>query len=526
MRIRRIVTAVGLALTMSIGTTACAGTVGHNSSSASTFTYANTSTMMVNWDPGSSNASGELIVMANMYETLTRYDSASKTVQPLLATAWTNSDDGKTWTFTLREGVNYSTGRPMTAESAKQAVLRTQSLKSGGSYIWDSVETIDTPSPDTMVFNLRYPAAIDLIASSSTGAWIYDTQATAGDLTKWFSEGNAAGTGPYLVDTWNRGQENELRLKANVDYWQGWDDKKFKRVLFKSTPQATTMLQQLQSNDVTFSIHLTPELSESLKGSAALTTTETPSLQNLIAMFNTESGPLSDTRVRQAVQQSIDYESIVTALHGGAINASGFVPEGLLGYDPNLAVKTDPAAAKALLSSVGYGTDNPLKLKLTFLSSNSAETLTAQLLKSSLAVAGIELETRGLEYSAQAALAQSVDVSQRQDIFLFFWYPDYADPVSWFQSLFHSAEPVSTNFSYLNDSNVDSSIEQLKSITATDRYAANQGYIKLQKDLIDKAVAAPLFVSTYQRVYQSNLKGYIDNPAYPNVVFVYDVSQG
>ena len=66
------------------------------------------------WDPAT-DYSNEIIAMNNMYETLTRYDSQTGQVQPLLATKWTKSADAKTWTFTIRQGVKFHTGRAMTA---------------------------------------------------------------------------------------------------------------------------------------------------------------------------------------------------------------------------------------------------------------------------------------------------------------------------------------------------------------------------------------------------------------------------
>src|SRR4051794_10330507 len=145
-----------------------------------------------------------------MYETLTRYNAQTKKVDPLLATRYAKSKDGKTWTFTLRKGVTFHTGRPVDAAAVKAAIARTMKLNQGAAYIWGSVKSIATPSPTTVVFHLKYAAPLDLIASADYAAYIYDTKAQpAAKLAKWFAAAHDAGTGPYQIDQYAKGQEVE-----------------------------------------------------------------------------------------------------------------------------------------------------------------------------------------------------------------------------------------------------------------------------------------------------------------------------
>jgi peptide/nickel transport system substrate-binding protein len=141
------------------------------------FTYDTTATVMDDgWDPATEYSDG-IIAMSQMYETLTRYDAATHTVEPLLATSWSSADNGTLWTFHLRHGVHFHTGRLMTAQAAKAAILRTIKLGQGAAYVWGAVSTIDTPNQYTLVFHLNYPSPLDLEASASYSAYIYDTQA-------------------------------------------------------------------------------------------------------------------------------------------------------------------------------------------------------------------------------------------------------------------------------------------------------------------------------------------------------------
>src|SRR4051812_2393932 len=199
-----------------------------------TLTYLDSNELMVGWDP-STSYSNEVSVMNNMYEQLVRYDKTSQKIVPQLATSWSKSHGGKTWTFHLRTGVKFHTGRTMDAAAAKAAIERTIKLNQGAAYEWGPVKSISTPDSSTLVFKLSYAAPLDTIASSAYGAYIYDTKA-APKLAAWFGEGNEAGTGPYQLEKWNKGADVEVRLKQFSGYWKGWSGPHYAHVVFRHVP--------------------------------------------------------------------------------------------------------------------------------------------------------------------------------------------------------------------------------------------------------------------------------------------------
>jgi peptide/nickel transport system substrate-binding protein len=520
-RMRALAITAGLA----VAVTGCSGGEVRKAAEPSSqpFVYSFNLNVVTDWDPATSY-SNEIIAMQNIYESLTKYDSTSKTVKPRLATKWVSADDGKKWTFTLRQGVKFHTGTALTSTVAKEAIERTVKMKGGAAYVWDSVKTIDTPDPQTLVFNLKYAAPLDLISASDYGAYIYDTKAPGGeDLKKYVEQGKDTGSGPYTVASWNKGQETELRLAQYKDYWGGWNGSHYTSIEFKVTPQVTTAWQQLQAGDVTFVQRLNPQLFQQAKSNSGLKTTATPSFQNLIAFFNTEAGPLKDPNVRKAVQASIDYQGLVSALKGSATEASGVVPNGLTGAVPGLGMRKDTTRATQLLNQAGYGPGKKsLRLDLTYAQGDDDQRTFVTLLSSALKSLNVTLEAKPMQWDAQWDRAKGKDPSKRQDIFVMYWYPDYPDAYSWFTNLFHSAEPINFNLTYLDDSAIDATIDQLPQLTATNRVSAQTSYATLQRKLlVDQAVVAPLYVQQYQRVYAGGVDGYIDNPAYPNVVFVH-----
>jgi peptide/nickel transport system substrate-binding protein len=489
-----------------------------------TFTYADNNEIMVGWDPATSY-SNENIAMSNMYEQLVRYDSEAKKVVPLLAESWKSERGGKRWTFKLREGVTFHTGRPMDAKAAKAAIERTKKIGEGAGYIWAPVKRISAPDATTLVFDLSYAAPLDLIASAGYAAYVYDTKAApAKQLADWFAKGNDAGTGPYTVQEWNKGGDTELRLESSEDYWRGWDGAHYKRVVFRHVPRDTTAAQLLEAGDVTFVSRLQPQLWNRVKSTRGVKGSSSPSFQNLIAMLNTASGPLKDVRVRQAVATAIDYEGLISALKGAGQSAHGVIPEGLIGYDESIVQRQDLERAKSLLAEAGYGPGKqPMKLLLTHAEGDEDQALTASILKSNLAELNVQLDVRPMQWTSQWDKGKSKDAAKRQDVFLFYWYPDYADPFSWFTSLYKSADPPYFNLAYYENPQLDATIDKLQELTAADRAAADAAYKEAQRTLIDDAVSPVVYVQNSLRGYRDEFGGYVDNPAYSNVVFAYDL---
>ncbi|MGW0805602.1 ABC transporter substrate-binding protein [Nonomuraea sp. NPDC002799] len=481
-----------------------------------TFVYAPNLDVVSDWDPATSY-SNEIIAMSNIYEGLTRYDFQTQKAEPRLATEWTSAKDGKEWTFKLRQGVKFHSGATFDAGTAKKAIERTIGKKGGAAYIWDAVDTIEAVDAATLKFTLKYATPLDLVASSGYAAYIYDVDAVDKDGKK------TGGTGPYTIDSWQKGKETELTLKAFEDYWGGWQPEQYKKIAFRVTPEITTAWQLLRKGEVNFVRRLNPQLYEQAGTTEGVRTVQSPSFQNLLVLFNTATGPAKDVKVRQALQAAIDYDGLAAALKGSGQKASGLVPQGLLGHANAMQPKQDLARAQQLLGEAGYGPDNPeLKLSLTYAQGDDDQKLLVTLLSSALKQLNVTLQARPMTWNAQWDLGKK----QGQDIFVMYWYPDYADAYSWFVNVFKSAAEPQFNLSYLKDKEIDSAIDALPRLTATDAMQADQAYQDLQRKIIEEraAVAVP-YVQTYQRALTGDVEGYADNPAYPNVVFFHDLKR-
>ncbi|MGN9783993.1 ABC transporter substrate-binding protein [Nonomuraea sp. ZG12] len=485
----------------------------------SAFVYVRHLDMITEWDP-SRSYSNEVVALQNVYETLTLWNPVTKRAGPRLATSWRTSPDGRTWTFTIRQGVTFHTGRPLDASAVKASIERTRQAKTGASYIWDAVSSIRAEDPSTVIFTLRYPVPLDLVASSAYAAYIYDTEA-APDLRTWFAAGRDAGSGPYTVAAWKKGSEHELTLKSYGDYWGGWDRPHYRTVKYRVVPDPTRAWRLLLRGEVSFVYRLDSRLFARAVSTPGIRTAEQPSFQTAMLLFNMANGPMTDLRVRRAVQKAVDYGGVVRALRGGVAPASGIVPEGLLGHVRGRVPRQDLQAAATLLQQAGYGPGGePLTLTLSYAEGDTDQRLLVRRLRRDLAPLNVTLKARAMPWTAQWEEGKK----KRQDIFLMYWWPDYADGYSWFGNVFHSADPPLFNLSYMNDPATDALLETLPELIVTDQAAAQRAFAQATVRVLDKRAAAAIpWVVNSRRAYLGGIQGYDDNPAYPDVVFVYDL---
>lgn len=518
--------AAGVALALLLA--ACGGSTygksgGKKPAASTVFTYDTYTQVMVDgWDPATEYSNG-IIAMSNMYETLTRYNPVSQKVDPLLATSWSHSPDGLTWTFQLRKGVHFHTGRLMTAQAAKAAILRTKKLGGGAAYIWGAVKSIDTPSQYTLVFHLSYPSPLALQASADYSAYIYDTQAAGtGSLTKWLNAAHDAGTGPYTLEKFDSGQEFEVIQKAFPAYWGGWKGRHFKKVVFRVVPQDTTAAQLLRGGQVSFVEQMSPTQWKSLQGVQGIKLVSSPSWQNLLAQLN---APALSAPIRQAISYGTNYPGIIAALSGAAVPSSGIVPAGLFGHFTDLpSYSYNPGKAAKLLNSAGYGPGKKkLNLSLTFTAGDSNEQVVASLLKSSLAKLNVNLTVQPLAWATQWGKGKSSSPSARQDIFMEYWWPDYADPYSWFVNLLLTEKQPFFNLSYYSNPALDKQINRVESLVATNPSAGSALYRTMQVEILKQAPIVFLYNTNYQYAMADTFSGFQVNPAYPNVIFVYNL---
>jgi peptide/nickel transport system substrate-binding protein len=468
--------------------------------------------------------SNDSVVMGNAYETLVFYNppGSAEVLSPQLATSWESSEDGMTWTFYLRKGVKFHDGTDFNAEAVEYSVERTINLGLGAAFVWDAVEDVVVIDDYTVEFKLSYSAPLDLVAASGYGAWMFSptcAEAQGEDLSEWFNEGHDCGSGPYMIESRERG--TRLVMTYFPDYWGGWKEGQFGKVVFDIVVDPVVQQQMLEAGEASAAYALPRVNLEPLDARDDVTVYINPSFQNLLGLYNMKKEPTSNKLVRQALSYAVPYQQIIDGvMMGQGTQAYGPVPAGMWGFSEDLFQYTyDLDKAKELLAEAGYP-EGGFDLLMTFATGDLDEQQVGELWKAELAKLGINLEVRGMEWEPQWDLAMS-DPLAAQDILVFYWWPDYITPYTYLFNMFHCEEEILFNLGYYCNPEVDELMDTANELAATDRAESERLFIEAQEILIEDAAAAFFYDLPNDHELRSDIKGYADNPAYPHIIFVY-----
>ncbi len=466
-------------------------------------------------------------------------------VVPDLATdTGTSSDSGRTWTFTLKDGLTYADGSPITSADIKYGVERSfapelsgglgyhKSLLAGGNaykgpYTGGDLASIATPDDRTVVFHLDAPYGDwPWIVSMPAFAPVPRAKDNPTDYGK-----NPVASGPYQVDTYQQGAT--LTLKRNPH----WDAKTDgirtagpDRIVFDMSQNTQVQGQRLiaDSGDDrnAFGAGFVPaaqlaQVQANPAAKARLVTSDAGALAYLA--LNTRRGPLADVKVRQAIEYAVDKKAYQLAW-GGAIGgdiASTLITPGIPGRVEYNQYQADPsgdvAKAKALLAQAGHAGG----LNLTFLVQNDQASLSqAQAIQQGLKRAGINTTLKPEEQNAWES-----DVTGDKadyDLTLSSWQPDFPSANGNIQPLFASSEigGGGYNLSRYAQPDVDALIRQATG--ETDQAKAQALWARADKRIMQDAPVVPLIYTKNSFLHGSNVRNFFvaSFPAYPNYLKV------
>lgn len=264
-----------------------------------------------------------------------------------LAESWEANADASEWTFTLREGVEFSDGTPVTADDAVasfERVLAGQGPLAGN---FDGY-TVAAPDESTVVFTSETPDAAFLGKISS---FFVTPQAAADE--GFFAE--PIGSGPFVVESFEPGQS--LQLSPNAGYWDG--EPELNSLEFQAIPEVAARMTALKTGEVDVSWSMPDDQIAELKSDGNLTVETVPSPGVFTMWMNASRPALADPAVRRALWQAVDFESIIESLYPETgTPADAPVSPAVLGYAPQEPVEFDPAAAKAALDAAGFDYEN------------------------------------------------------------------------------------------------------------------------------------------------------------------------
>ncbi len=456
-----------------------------------------------NLDPIKYTGVYESQIIRNVCDTLVNYEMDLSGIKPGIATEWSISEDGKEYTFKLRDDVyfhpgKYQDGRKVTAEDIKYSLER--SAKESSLNRLGMLDYAEVISENEVKCVLTGPNSVFLTALTDAGNVIVPKEEVEG----WGEDFGAhlVGSGPFILKEFKLDQEavtvRNDKYWATTPYLDG--------VTFKVITDHSQAVNALKAGDIDYASQIVGEAVQLVRDDQNLKLLETPGLHIAYLYMNQVNGATADKRVRDAIAMAINREDLVQGVYpyGEAQVGSIPLPPGSWGYDASLQgaiPEYNPEKAKALLTEAGY----PDGLTLNLYISNTParkkmSTIVQQYLKTNL---NIDLEINAVEWGTFSEIA----ASGKADIYgmSWTWYPD---PFFFLNKLFYSGEIGALgNGAGFKSEEVDKLLEQ--ALVETEQTARADLYKQVLKLVVEQN---PIFVYSNENVndaVRSNVQGVV-----------------
>jgi len=289
----------------------------------------------------------------NIFSGLTTYDGVTGEIIPDLATSWETTDN-KTWTFKLREGVQFQKGYgEMTAEDVIYSFNRIKDPETASPYAAElaGIVSMEAPDPYTLVIELDAPNGnfLHTVANYHQGQ-IVSRKAIeeAGDQVRW----QPIGTGPYYLDSID--VSSQIVLKRHEDYYKG--PAPIETLVFNIIKDEATATIALRNGEVDLVMRSSQEENLATLEAEGFTMNSVDNYAVALMVLNPEFEPFADKRVRQALAYAVDFDAISQAISPSLQQAhySMLMPWMSVYTDDIPKYTYDPEKAKALLAEAGY----------------------------------------------------------------------------------------------------------------------------------------------------------------------------
>lgn len=443
-------------------------------------------------DPALSNLAATELVVDLVYEGLV-HEGPDLVPRPGLAESWEVSDDGLSYTFTLRQGVSFHNGREMTSDDVVYSIERVMDPETGSPYVpyTERIADIDAPDGTTVTITLNAPDASFLAGLGRRGLSIVPREVVEdGGLSQ-----QMVGTGPFTFEEYV--PNSVVTLGRNGDYWDAgkpYLDGIELQIIPDDTARTTALvsgtvdlIEQVPHKDI--------EIVEQTDG-LALTGGLTTNLRWLV--FNTRREPFDRPEVRQAIARGIDRQPIIdAAVFGHGEPLAGMYPESFwFGYRGD-AAEPDPDGATAALAELGLPED--VRPGLLTWAQYGFLSATSVVVQEQLRLMGIESEIESEENATYIQRFYEYDF----DIAVM-GAAGYVDPNDFIQQNFHS-ESANNTSGYANP-DMDALI--VEGLETQDTDARADVYQQIQQLIIDDAPWVNLYTSSTYEGVSERVRGF------------------
>ncbi|WP_102505611.1 ABC transporter substrate-binding protein SapA [Salinivibrio kushneri] len=466
---------------------------------------------------------------SQLYDRLLRLNPETYQPEAMLAKSWQVSDDGKTYTFSLRRGVafhrsvQFTPSRYLNADDVVFSFRRLINPRhpfhhiSGGQYPWfdsmnfaglvTSVKALDTYR---VQFTLSRPD-VSFLSTLATNFSVILSKEYANQLleagTPEKLDTYPVGTGPFALAEY---QPRELiRLRRHWQYWQG--PAPMEQVVFDVSTRGTGTLAKMLTGEC--DVLASPVASQLpvVVGDERFSLSSQTGMNVAFIALNTRHPALSEVAVRQAINLAIDRGALLSSVYyGTGAPATSLLPPMSWAYDPNRKTQYDPKLAAALLAKAGYrhGFSVDLTVPLKPTAFNPSPRKTAELIQADLGEIGIDVDIIPEKTVNRTSIRQGDD---SHDMVLTGWVADNGDPDTFLRPLLTcNAKFTGWNISNWCNRFFDQTLNQA---IATDKIAKRKALYQEAQTILDRRMPViPLAHGIQHQVRDASLTGLTMTP--------------
>ena len=472
-------------------------------------------------DPSQSASSNVDEIDRAVYDTLVQFTNGpSPTLQPDLATSWTVSSNGLTYTFNVRSGVTFHNGAKVTAQDVKYSLDRIKSIGTGIYTELSAYASSKVISPTKIVITLSSPYRTFLDALSRVyilNSALVQAHAGTNQGQTWLAT-HEAGSGPYELTQFVPNES--VSVAYFKKYWGGWSGKHAANVAWHYYTNGSSEVEALQSGTVNFAEGLPSDAYSTFASRSGYTLNVAQTGVQLYVAFNTAFGPTKNKLVREAISYAFNYESFIKAAFDGyAVVAHGPMPSNFPCYDSSTPTSTyDLAKAKQLIQQAHAAGQTVSIEYLPFL---AEEKLGYELLAPTLQSIGLKTKPLGIAFPAYVSLLKHA--STTPDLGFVYEYPTFLDPNEVLYE-YYDSKFIATgyNWFYYSNPSVDKLLTQAQQQTQVQN-ACSQ-YQQAQQAIGSDYTAINVAVLKWVTVLGPGVKGFSYNLAHHYTVNVYNMS--
>lgn len=468
-------------------------------------------------DPLDTQDAPSLTVESAIFESLVRREETGE-ILPALAESWTVSPDGLTWTFQLRRGVKFHDGSDFGGDGVKwqfHRVLFDPDAPIRFRKQWqDVLEGVEVPAEDQVVFHLKSPNAafLELILLSNAG--LITSRQNFETLGAKDAALHPVGTGPFIFAEWVPGQQ--IVLKKNPHYWG--QKARLDTLIFRPIPDANTQVIELETGGIHMATRVHPEDIHRLQANPHIQVFLTPAYRTRYLRLHGTKEPLSDIRLRQAMNYAVPGKAIVESLVGelGSYNPAAILPRSSWAYPEHLSPYAyDPPKAMELLEEAGWTLNSQgirekdgQLLSITFLAPSGrylADKEIAEAVKKSLEEVGFQVNLKVLEWPTFLEEYRA----RRFDLVLIGTDQESPEPALFLNPLVETGGRL--NYSDYSDPLVDAWLKE--ALQTSDPAQRKEIYEKVLLRVQELAWFIPLYDEVKVAAVSTRLKGYVHSPS-------------